>query len=78
MTLLRWLHAAIDRVGDFFYAAGDGQAREYGWTVERRPWGCRRYRDPRWDMRASQHAMQLQASGQLRQRPLVVSDDRVT
>jgi hypothetical protein len=41
------LRECVEQVADRLHAAGDAEARAYGWTVDRLPWGHRRYHDPR-------------------------------
>ncbi len=41
------LRMAVEALGDRLHAAGDAEARAWGWEVTRTPWGGRSYRDPR-------------------------------
>lgn len=41
------LRAVFDALADRLHAAGDAEARAWGWEVTRTRWGGRSYRDPR-------------------------------
>ena len=41
------LRTLVEHLADRVHAGSDAQARAYGMTVERLPWGARRISDPR-------------------------------
>jgi hypothetical protein len=61
MNPVTWVRVRVEAFTDRLHAGEDERALEWGWTVERLPWGGRRYRDPRFDLRAAQPVPQLES-----------------